>query len=72
MRIAMLLTGAEVNEKFFRATEEELKGRRRRLVVVAAVLALLEPLDGALRRVGVEVDSGALGAAHDRALAGQL
>jgi hypothetical protein len=54
------------------ASQQQVEGGVGRLVLVAAVLALLEPFDGALRRVGVEVDSGALGAAHDRALAGQL
>ena len=54
------------------ASQQQLEGGVGRLVLVAEVLALLQPLDGALRGVGVEVDSGALGAADDGARARQL
>ena len=52
--------------------QEQLEGRVGGLVLVAAVLALLDPLDGPLGRVRVEVDARALGAALHRAPAGEL
>ena len=44
----------------------------RRLVVVAVVLALLQPLHRPGRGLVVELDAGVLGLAADRRLAGQL
>ena len=46
------------------APQQQLERGVGGLVVVAAVLALLDPLDRALGGVGVEVDPGALGAAR--------
>ena len=54
------------------AAQQQLERGVGGLVVIAAVLALLDPLDRALGGVGVEVDPGALGAREHRALAREL
>ncbi len=54
------------------APQQQLEGGLRRLVVVAAVLALLELLHHSRRGLVAELQSGALGLAADRRLAREL
>ncbi len=54
------------------AAKEELERGVGRLVLVAAMLALLDALERALGGVGVEVDAGRLGLGEHRALAREL